>query len=411
MKNYDTLIIGGGAAGLIAAVFSARGKKSTAVIEKNSLPGRKIRITGKGRCNVTNNCDVRTVIANTPTNGKFLYSALTAFPPSEVMDFFESIGVALKTERGRRVFPVSDKASDVAKALSDAARSSGAEIINAEAESLVQSDGSLSGVRLRDGRTVFCRRVIIATGGLSYPGTGCTGDGYRLAESVGHSIVPCRPSLVPLETEEHFDYDAEGLLLKNISIKLTDTVRKKVIYDDFGECELHRYGLSGAVIRSASAHIREEKPAPGRYVISIDLKPALSEEKLDQRILRELSVANTGTVSDIMQTLLPRGLIHDVLAAAGTDGGERCADMSREHRRALVRTLKCLQRTVSGFRPIDEAIVTSGGVSVREIDPKTMQSKLLPGLYFAGEVIDYDCYTGGFNLQCAFSTGMLAAIT
>ncbi len=410
MKNYDTLIIGGGAAGLIAAVFSARGKKSTAVIEKNSLPGRKIRITGKGRCNVTNNCDVRTVIANTPTNGKFLYSALTAFPPSEVMDFFESIGVALKTERGRRVFPVSDKASDVAKALSDAARSSGAEIINAEAESLVQSDGSLSGVRLRDGRTVFCRRVIIATGGLSYPGTGCTGDGYRLAESVGHSIVPCRPSLVPLETEEHFDYDAEGLLLKNISIKLTDTVRKKVIYDDFGECELHRYGLSGAVIRSASAHIREEKPAPGRYVISIDLKPALSEEKLDQRILRELSVANTGTVSDIMQTLLPRGLIHDVLAAAGTDGGERCADMSREHRRALVRTLKCLQRTVSGFRPIDEAIVTSGGVSVREIDPKTMQSKLLPGLYFAGEVIDYDCYTGGFNLQCAFSTGMLAAI-
>ena len=410
MKNYDTLIIGGGAAGLIAAVFSARGKKSTAVIEKNSLPGRKIRITGKGRCNVTNNCDVRTVIANTPTNGKFLYSALTAFPPSEVMDFFESIGVALKTERGRRVFPVSDKASDVAKALSDAARSSGAEIINAEAESLVQSDGSLSGVRLRDGRTVFCRRVIIATGGLSYPGTGCTGDGYRLAESVGHSIVPCRPSLVPLETEEHFDYDAEGLLLKNISIKLTDTVRKKVIYDDFGECELHRYGLSGAVIRSASAHIREEKPAPGRYVISIDLKPALSEEKLDQRILRELSVANTGTVSDIMQTLLPRGLIHDVLAAAGTDGGERCADMSREHRRALVRTLKCLQRTVSGFRPIDEAIVTSGGVSVREIDPKTMQSKLLPGLYFVGEVIDYDCYTGGFNLQCAFSTGMLAAI-
>ena len=410
MKNYDTLIIGGGAAGLIAAVFSARGKKSTAVIEKNSLPGRKIRITGKGRCNVTNNCDVRTVIANTPTNGKFLYSALTAFPPSEVMDFFESIGVALKTERGRRVFPVSDKASDVAKALSDAARSSGAEIINAEAESLVQSDGSLSGVRLRDGRTVFCRRVIIATGGLSYPGTGCTGDGYRLAESVGHSIVPCRPSLVPLEKEEHFDYDAEGLLLKNISIKLTDTVRKKVIYDDFGECELHRYGLSGAVIRSASAHIREEKPAPGRYVISIDLKPALSEEKLDQRILRELSVANTGTVSDIMQTLLPRGLIHDVLAAAGTDGGERCADMSREHRRALVRTLKCLQRTVSGFRPIDEAIVTSGGVSVREIDPKTMQSKLLPGLYFAGEVIDYDCYTGGFNLQCAFSTGMLAAI-
>lgn len=410
MKNYDTLIIGGGAAGLIAAVFSARGKKSTAVIEKNSLPGRKIRITGKGRCNVTNNCDVRTVIANTPTNGKFLYSALTAFPPSEVMDFFESIGVALKTERGRRVFPVSDKASDVAKALSDAARSSGAEIINAEAESLVQSDGSLSGVRLRDGRTVFCRRVIIATGGLSYPGTGCTGDGYRLAESVGHSIVPCRPSLVPLETEEHFDYDAEGLLLKNISIKLTDTVRKKVIYDDFGECELHRYGLSGAVIRSASAHIREEKPAPGRYVISIDLKPALSEEKLDQRILRELSAANTGTVSDIMQTLLPRGLIHDVLAAAGTDGGERCADMSREHRRALVRTLKCLQRTVSGFRPIDEAIVTSGGVSVREIDPKTMQSKLLPGLYFAGEVIDYDCYTGGFNLQCAFSTGMLAAI-
>lgn len=409
VKKYDTIIIGGGAAGLCAAVFSARKGKTTAVIEKNKYVGRKLRITGKGRCNVTNNCDVRTVIANTPTNGKFLYSALTAFPPSEVMSFFEELGVPLKTERGQRVFPVSDKAADVAEALRRAALDAGAEIITAETKDIIISEGKAEGAVLANGDLLGCGRLIIATGGVSYPLTGSTGDGYRFAEKAGHTIVPARPSLVPVTTAEHFGYDAEGLLLKNISIKLIDTAKKRVIYTDFGECELHRYGLSGAVIRSASAHIRHAQPEDGRYVIELDLKPALDEGKLDARILRELNAANTGVLRDIMPTLLPRGIIEDVLAAAGLSGQEKCAALTKEQRRFLVSALKALKRTVTGFRPIDEAIVTSGGVSVREIDPKTMQSKLVSGLYFAGEVIDYDCYTGGFNLQCAFSTGRLAS--
>ncbi len=411
MKQFDTIIIGAGAAGLFAAVYSSRAGKRTAVIEKNRLVGRKIRITGKGRCNVTNNCDVRTVIANTPTNSKFLYSALTAFPPSEIMSFFEAEGVPLKTERGKRVFPVSDKASDIAEALRKAAEKSGVAIFENEVKDIIIENSRAAGVLLKNGEKLFSDRVIIATGGISYPLTGSTGDGYSFAKAAGHTIVPLRPSLVPLLTEEHFGYDAEGLLLKNISMQLYDRKKKKTIYEDFGECELHRWGLGGAVIRSASAHIRETQPEAKRYIISLDLKPALSEEKLDARIMRELTNSNKGTVSDIMPSLLPHGIIEDVLSAAELSGKEKSSELTREQRKKLVCSLKCMKRTVSGFRPVEEAIVTSGGVNVREIDPKTMQSRILPGLYFAGEVIDYDCYTGGFNLQCAFSSGALAAIS
>ena len=406
MKNDRTVIIGGGAAGLMAGIVSAESGKNTVVIEKNAKVGRKLYITGKGRCNVTNNCDERTVIANTPTNGRFLYSALNRFSPTDTMAFFESHGCPLKTERGNRVFPVSDRAGDIVDTLLAAVKKSGCQMIHDTVRDIVIEDGKMKGVILSDDSVTECDKLIIATGGKSYPLTGSTGDGYRFAQKAGHTIIPLRPSLVPLETAEHFGYDADGLLLKNVSINVYDTVKKKVIYDDFGELELKRYGLSGAVIRSASAHMKQMEK--GRYEIRIDLKPALSPETLDARLVREIAAAHSGEYRKVLETLMPRALIEDFVRLSGIPAEKRCSEITKEERKKILQLLKGLTRTVTGFRPVEEAIVTSGGVSVKEIDPKTMQSKLVKGLYFAGEVIDVDCYTGGFNLQAAFSTGVLS---
>ncbi len=409
MNDKKTIIIGGGAAGLMAGIFSAERGIDTVVAEKNKKAGRKLGITGKGRCNVCNNCDERTVIANAPTNGKFLYSALSSFSPSDTMKFFEQHGCPLKTERGSRVFPVSDKAADVVDTLTKALKSSGCSIMyDTEVKDIVIYYGRVTAVCFFDGSRMECSKVIIASGGRSYPLTGSTGDGYEFAKRAGHTIMPLRPSLVPLETEEHFGYDAEGLLLKNVAVKVIDTKKKnKCIYKDFGEVELRRYGLSGAVIRSASAHMKNMES--GRYIVDIDLKPALDEDTLDARILREISSCRGGTYTDILASLMPKALIEDFVKISGISSDRKCGEITKAERRIIVQSLKKLSRTVTGFRPIEEAIVTSGGVCVKEIDPCTMQSKLVKGLYFAGEVIDVDCYTGGFNLQAAFSTGVLAA--
>lgn len=410
LGNRKTIIIGGGAGGLMAGIFSAENGNDTIIVEKNKRPGRKLYITGKGRCNVCNNCDERTVIANTPTNGKFLYSALSNFSPSDTISFFEKHGCPLKTERGSRVFPVSDRAGDIVDTLVRAVNGSGCTIVNDEVTDIFIEDGRVKGIVLSDGNIMECDKLIIATGGRSYPLTGSTGDGYTFAKKAGHTIVPLRPSLVPLETAEHFGYDAEGLLLKNIAVRVIDTAKKnKCIYSDFGEMELHRYGLSGAVIRSASAHMKNMEN--GRYRVEIDLKPALNEETLDARLLREIGNASAGIYTDILSTLIPRALIEDFIKLSGIPADKRCAEITRTERKTIIDSLKKMTRTVTGFRPIEEAIVTSGGVSVKEIDPKTMGSKLIDGLYFAGEVIDIDCYTGGFNLQAAFSTGVLAGIS
>lgn len=410
LGNRKTIIIGGGAGGLMAGIFSAENGNDTIIVEKNKRPGRKLYITGKGRCNVCNNCDERTVIANTPTNGKFLYSALSNFSPSDTISFFEKHGCPLKTERGSRVFPVSDRAGDIVDTLVRAVNESGCTIVNDEVTDIFIEDGRVKGIVLSDGNIMECDKLIIATGGRSYPLTGSTGDGYTFAKKAGHTIVPLRPSLVPLETAEHFGYDAEGLLLKNIAVRVIDTAKKnKCIYSDFGEMELHRYGLSGAVIRSASAHMKNMEN--GRYRVEIDLKPALNEETLDARLLREIGNVSAGIYTDILSTLIPRALIEDFIKLSGIPADKRCAEITRTERKTIIDSLKKMTRTVTGFRPIEEAIVTSGGVSVKEIDPKTMGSKLIDGLYFAGEVIDIDCYTGGFNLQAAFSTGVLAGIS
>lgn len=410
LGNRKTIIIGGGAGGLMAGIFSAENGNNTIIVEKNKRPGRKLYITGKGRCNVCNNCDERTVIANTPTNGKFLYSALSNFSPSDTISFFEKHGCPLKTERGSRVFPVSDRAGDIVDTLVRAVNESGCTIVNDEVTDIFIEDGRVKGIVLSDGNIMECDKLIIATGGRSYPLTGSTGDGYTFAKKAGHTIVPLRPSLVPLETAEHFGYDAEGLLLKNIAVRVIDTAKKnKCIYSDFGEMELHRYGISGAVIRSASAHMKNMEN--GRYRVEIDLKPALNEETLDARLLREIGNVSAGIYTDILSTLIPRALIEDFIKLSGIPADKRCAEITRTERKTIIDSLKKMTRTVTGFRPIEEAIVTSGGVSVKEIDPKTMGSKLIDGLYFAGEVIDIDCYTGGFNLQAAFSTGVLAGIS
>ncbi len=407
MTENRTIIIGGGAAGLMAGIVSAQGGRKTVIVEKNPKLGRKLYISGKGRCNVTNNCDAKTVIANTPTNGRFLFSALNVFSPADTIAFFEENGCPLKTERGGRVFPVSDKAADIVDTLRKAAVRSGCVFIHKTAAELIIDSGAAKGVRMTDGSEQYCDKLIIATGGISYPLTGSTGDGYRFARQAGHTVMPLRPSLVPLETEEHFGYDADGLLLKNIEIKVHDTKKNKVIYTDFGELELKRWGLSGAVIRSASTHMKDMEP--GRYRISIDIKPALDEKTLDARLLREIDNFRGGTFIDVLASLMPKALIEDFAKLCGIPSDKRCSEITREERMRLISLLKAMTRTVSCFRPIEEAIVTSGGVCVKEIDPKTMQSKLISGLYFAGEVIDIDCYTGGFNIQAAFSTAVLAA--
>lgn len=406
MNQRRVAVIGGGAAGMMAAVFGAKKGDAVTVFEKNAKIGRKLYITGKGRCNLTNCCDAKTVIENVPTNGRFLYSALRRFSPEDTMRFFEENGLSLKVERGNRVFPVSDKAADVVDTLLKVAKQEGVRIVFRQVQDVVIENGAVKGV-LVGGKMLPFDKVIIASGGCSYPKTGSTGDGYRFAETAGHTIIPLTPSLVPLETVEMIDREASGLLLKNIGLTVQDTAKgNKTIYTDFGELQLMHYGVSGAVILSASAHIKEI--ISGRYRLLLDLKPALSEEKLNARLLREIGNRKKENVFSLMRSLLPEVMIPLMLRITQVSKEKGCSEITKEERMKILCCLKALPLTVSAARPIEEAIVTSGGVCVKEIDPKTMGSKLCRGLYFAGEVIDVDAYTGGFNLQCAFATGVLA---
>lgn len=399
----DVIVIGAGAAGMTAAIAAAEAGARVRVLEKNADAGRKLAITGKGRCNVTNNCTFDELMENIPRNGRFLYSALSAFTPQDTMALFEGLGVPLTTERGKRVFPTSGRARDIVNALEGRLKALGAELIQERADSLIIEDGRCAGVR---GRREYRGAVVLATGGMSYPRTGSDGYGYTLARSAGHTVIPPEPSLSAMETKQRWAAQAAGLDLRNISMALYDG--DKQIYSDFGELQFTAHGVSGPTVLSASAHI--PRMESGRYSIRIDLKPALSEKQLDARILRDFAERRGTPFGESLRGLLPQQLTAPVAALSGVDPLKKVDEVTREERRALVSLLKCVQLDITRFRPIEEAIVTRGGVCVKEISPKTMESKLCGGLFFAGEIIDVDAYTGGFNLQIAFSTGMAAGM-
>ena len=413
MVEYDSIVVGGGAAGMMAAGTAASTGKKVALLEKNRQLGKKLRITGKGRCNVTNACTVEEAVAATPRGGKFLYGALSAFPPQSVMEFFEGRNVPLKIERGRRVFPVSDKAADIAEALVDFLSETGVEVIEESVSAVLTEGGVVTGVRTPAG-SYHGKSVILACGGASYPGTGSTGDGYRFAEKLGHTIRPIVPSLVPLTEQGDFCSRMMGLSLRNCGVKVTEQGnklpgKKKPVYEDFGELLFTHFGLSGPTILSASAHLHPMEP--GRYTVHIDLKPALDPQKLDARLLRELEEHKNKQFGNSLEGLLPQKMIPVMVERSGIPAETRCHSVTKEQRRNLGQLLKDFTVVIEGFRPISEAIVTSGGVDLREIDPHTMGSKLVQGLYFAGEMMDCDAYTGGYNLQIAFSTGRLAGLS
>ncbi len=401
--DYQVAVIGGGAAGMMAAhIASSRGKK-VCLIEKNSQLGKKILITGKGRCNITNSAPMEDFIANTAVNASFLYSAFYTFTNDNLMEMLQSEGLELKTERGGRVFPISDKASDVRDTLLNMAKKSGVSIRSAEVKSVSKENNRFK-ILLKDGTSITSDSCIIATGGVSYPLTGSTGDGYKFARGFGHSVVEPKASLVPLVTAEKYVSDLMGLSLKNVAISLKRN--GKEIYTDFGEMLFTHFGMSGPVILSASSHIRDDKD----YTISIDLKPALDFKTLDNRILRDFEENKNKDFINSLDALLPKKLIPLIVHLSGIDEREKVNSITKEKRHSLVNLLKNFTFTIKGKRPVSEAIITSGGINVKEIDSSTMESKLTEGLYFAGEVIDVDAYTGGFNLQIAFSTGYLAGM-
>lgn len=403
MKEDKTVaVIGGGAAGLMACGTVAKRVKNVVLIEKNKLPAKKVRITGKGRCNITNSADIEDIIGNVPTNGKFLYSALYSFTNDDVIEFFEQMGVPTKVERGGRIFPVSDSAKDVAEALSKYAFAENVRRVTAEAVGIKTDKGKVVGVDTTKG-FVRADSVILATGGMSYPLTGSDGRGYKIAEQVGHSIKKPYPSLVPIETKEKWVRDLMGLSLKNVSLKL---YAKKLIYEDFGEMLFTHFGISGPIVLSASAHMKNADKTD--YSLKIDLKPALSAEQLDKRIQRDFLEFKKKHFINSLDALLPKALVPVIVSLSGIDAHKETCNVTKQERQALCALIKGLPLSVKGLRDISEAIVTSGGVKVGEIDPSTMESKLVEGLYFAGEVIDVDAYTGGYNLQIAFSTGHLA---
>ena len=401
----NTIVIGAGPAGMIAAGYLAEKTEKVILIDKNKFPGKKLRITGKGRCNITNSADVEDFIKNVPTNPRFLYSAFYSFTNDDIVNLLENLGVKCKTERGGRVFPESDSAKDVADALKRFAFKKNVTYVCDEVKKLIVKDGKVIGVKTTE-KEYFSDAVVIATGGSSYPLTGSDGSGYKLAKQAGHTIVDIKPSLVPIVTEEKWVSDLMGLSLKNIEIKVINE-KNKTIYKDFGEMLFTHFGMSGPVILSASAHIRN--PEKSKYKISVDLKPALDEEKLDKRISRDFEQFKNKHLINALDELLPKALIPVIVKLSGIDAHKEVNSVTREERMTLVRCIKSLLVTVKDFRPIDEAIITSGGVNTKEINPSTMESKITENLYFAGEVIDVDAYTGGFNLQIAYSTGYLAA--
>ncbi len=400
----DTVvIIGGGPAGMMAAAqASSRGKK-TVIIEKNNTLGRKLLITGKGRCNITNDCDISEFINNVPVNGNFLYSAFYSFTNRDLISMLNDTGLATKVERGGRIFPASDKAADVLKALMIILKNNGVKLLRAEVKD-IRCSGDEKTVVLSDNRCIKCKSAVIATGGLSYPGTGSTGDGYRFAKKLGHTVMPLKASLVPLEISSPYIRELAGLSLKNTAVKIFRNGRE--YYSDFGELLFTHYGMSGPVILSASSHMRDFDKYS--YKIALDLKPALDEQTLDKRILRDFEKEKNKDFINSLDDLLPKKMIPVIVKASGVPARKKVNEINKTERRQLVQTVKNLEFDVDGLRPVREAIITSGGINVKEINPATMESKICSGLYFAGEVIDVDAYTGGFNLQIAFSTGWLA---
>ena len=401
------IVIGAGAAGTMAAGVAAQNGAEVILLERNEKIARKVMITGKGRCNVTNNvADTQEFISNIPGNGRFLYGAFSSFNSQDAIDFFESYGVPLKVERGNRVFPVSDKAVDIVDALNRYITTNKVQRKTERVAKLIVEDNEIRGVETELGNKYFADAVIVATGGLSYPKTGSSGDGYELAKSVGHTVTELRPSLSALVCREGLCSECMGLSLKNVAIRVVDTQKKKEIYDDFGEMLFTHFGVSGPMILSASAHMRNMEKA--RYEIYIDLKPALNHEKLDARILRDFADNSNKSISNILALLVPKSLIVPILKLAHIKPSEKANQITKDMRKVLIDVIKGIKLTIMDFNDISEAIVTSGGVKISEINPKTMESKICKGLYFAGEVIDCDGYTGGFNLQIAFSTGQLA---
>lgn len=397
-------VVGGGAAGMMAAITAARLGCPVTLVERNPKLGRKLYITGKGRCNVTNHCSPEEVLASTPRNGKFLYSAVNHTPPAEVERFFEDLGVPLKVERGNRVFPQSDKAADIIDALFYELKRLKVPVLQTRVTALRIEENQVIGLETEQGN-LEAGAVILATGGLSYPATGSTGDGHQMAAQAGHTVVEPKPSLVPLESPEAFCREMQGLALKNVTLTVKNQ-KGKTLYREQGEMLFTHFGLSGPLVLSASAHMRNFERE--QYTCTIDLKPALDEQALDARLVRELSQGANRDMNNLMGALLPRLMIPVVLRLANIPGEKKAHNVTREERRRLLELLKAFPVPISMPRPIAEAIVTSGGVKVGEVDPKTMASKKIKGLYFAGELLDVDAYTGGFNLQIAWCTGRAA---
>lgn len=401
--SFDTIIIGGGPAGMFAAITAAQPGKRIALFERNDRLGKKLLITGKGRCNVTNNCSAPEVLQNIPRNSRFLYSAMNKLPPSEICDFFEKNGCPLKTERGNRVFPTSDKSASVLDVLKKQLREKHITVIHERVLKILTCDGCVSAVKTENG-TYPCLKVILATGGVSYPATGSTGDGYEMAEAMGHIVVKPEGSLVPLEAYGDDCVRMQGLSLRNVDVKLI-TQNGKVLFHDFGELLFTHFGVSGPTVLSASAHLNNEK-----CKLLIDLKPALDAGKLNDRIIRDLLQYKNRVMENALTDLLPRSMIPVVLDKAKIPADLPAHSLKKEQRRVLGELLKAFPVEIVGKRPVEEAIITSGGIKVSQIDPKTMESKLVKGLYFAGEIIDCDGYTGGFNLQIAWATAYAAGI-
>jgi len=403
----EIIVIGGGAAGMMAAITAARRGAGVTLLEPNERLGKKLNITGKGRCNVTNDCDQETLMANIPGNGRFLYSALTRFTPQDAMAFFEALGVPLKVERGNRVFPVSDRSFDISGALERELRRLRVRILRERAAEITAEDGRVTGVQT-DRQHHPADAVVLATGGVSYPGTGSTGDGYAMAAALGHTIVPPRGSLVPLESGDADCAAMQGLSLRNVEATVING-KNKPVFREFGEMLFTHFGVSGPLMLSASAHLRRWDKE--QYRLSIDLKPALDQQKLDSRILRDIGENPNRDMANILSGLVHRSMVPVLLRRLALPEGEKANSLTKEQRRALVQELKHFTVSLTGPRPVAEAIVTAGGVKVGDVVPGTMASKLAEGLYFAGEILDVDAYTGGFNLQIALATGYLAGLS
>lgn len=402
--NKALIVIGGGAAGMMAAICASRAGAAVTLLEPNERLGKKVNITGKGRCNVTNDSTSDELLAHVPRSGRFLYSAFSRFDGRDTMAFFEALGVPLKVERGKRVFPVSDRSFDITAALERELKRLKVQWVRDRATGLCIEDGRVVGVTGEKG-TYDAAAVIVATGGVSYPATGSTGDGYRFAESAGHTVVAPRGSLVPVECDDPCCAQMQGLSLKNVTLTVKNQ-KNKVIYSELGEMIFTHFGVSGPLVLSASAHMRDFEK--NTYRMFIDLKPALDEQKLDARLLRDFEERANQNFATVLGGLVNKSMIPVILAKTGIDGDTKAHSVTKEQRRTLLQTLKYFELPASRLRPVAEAIITSGGVKVGEIDPRTMASKKVEGLYFAGEVLDVDAYTGGFNLQIAWATGKAA---